>query len=47
MYVIQKSAAIYSEFVFHPAKWLREQMEEDFLKLSRMFNAMFGTLLML
>ncbi|KAA8538537.1 hypothetical protein F0562_028092 [Nyssa sinensis] len=29
-----------SEFVFDPAKWPREQMEEDFLKLSTMFNAM-------
>ncbi|KAA8532865.1 hypothetical protein F0562_033018 [Nyssa sinensis] len=28
------------EFVFDPAKWPREQMEEDFLKLSTMFNAM-------
>ncbi|XP_058191535.1 formyltetrahydrofolate deformylase 1, mitochondrial-like isoform X4 [Rhododendron vialii] len=29
-----------SEFVFDPAKWPRVQMEEDFLKLSKMFNAM-------
>ncbi|KAA8538217.1 hypothetical protein F0562_027960 [Nyssa sinensis] len=29
-----------SEFVFDPAKWPREQMDEDFLKLSTMFNAM-------
>ncbi|KAL3497509.1 hypothetical protein ACH5RR_040241 [Cinchona calisaya] len=29
-----------SEFVFHPAKWPRIQMDEDFQKLSRMFNAM-------
>ncbi|KAL3499616.1 hypothetical protein ACH5RR_038709 [Cinchona calisaya] len=29
-----------SEFVFHPAKWPRIQMDEDFLKLSRMFKAM-------
>lgn len=28
-----------SEFIFHRAKWSRVQMEEDFLKLSRMFNA--------
>ncbi|CAI9095775.1 OLC1v1031788C1 [Oldenlandia corymbosa var. corymbosa] len=28
-----------SEFVFDPAKWLQGQMEEDFLKISRMFNA--------
>ncbi|KAA8522214.1 hypothetical protein F0562_012887 [Nyssa sinensis] len=28
------------EFVFDPAKWPREQMDEDFLKLSTMFNAM-------
>ncbi|KAI8554332.1 hypothetical protein RHMOL_Rhmol05G0090400 [Rhododendron molle] len=29
-----------SEFVFDPAKWPRVQMEEDFLKLSKIFNAM-------
>nr|GMD76444.1 formyltetrahydrofolate deformylase 1, mitochondrial [Ipomoea batatas] len=29
-----------SEFVFNPAKWPRGQMDEDFLKLSKMFNAM-------
>lgn len=29
-----------SEFVFDPAKWPRVKMEEDFLKLSKMFNAM-------
>ncbi|KAF7128161.1 hypothetical protein RHSIM_Rhsim11G0023700 [Rhododendron simsii] len=29
-----------SEFVFDPAKWPRVQMEEDFLKLSKMFDAM-------
>lgn len=28
-----------SEFIFHRAKWSRVQMDEDFLKLSRMFNA--------
>lgn len=39
MYVIQKCTAIYSEFIFHRAKWSRVQMDEDFLKLSRMFNA--------
>lgn len=30
----------FSEFVFDPAKWPREQMDEDFLKLGNMFNAM-------
>lgn len=29
-----------SEFVFDPVKWPRVQMDEDFLKLSKMFNAM-------
>ncbi|KAL2476730.1 Formyltetrahydrofolate deformylase 1 [Abeliophyllum distichum] len=29
-----------SEFVFDPVKWTRMQMDEDFLKLSKMFNAM-------
>eukprot|EP00261_Vitis_vinifera_P017052 XP_010646532.1 PREDICTED: formyltetrahydrofolate deformylase 2, mitochondrial isoform X2 [Vitis vinifera] len=29
-----------SEFIFDPAKWPRAQMDEDFLKLSNMFNAM-------
>ncbi|KAK7251772.1 hypothetical protein RIF29_35278 [Crotalaria pallida] len=29
-----------SDFVFDPAKWPRDQMEEDFLKLSQTFNAM-------
>ncbi|VFQ64707.1 unnamed protein product [Cuscuta campestris] len=28
-----------SEFVFNPAKWPRGQMDEDFLKLSKTFNA--------
>ncbi|KAK3039496.1 hypothetical protein RJ639_028078 [Escallonia herrerae] len=28
-----------SEFVFDPAKWPRVQMDEDFLKLSKIFNA--------
>ncbi|XP_022758584.1 formyltetrahydrofolate deformylase 2, mitochondrial isoform X2 [Durio zibethinus] len=28
-----------SEFVFDPVKWPREQMDEDFLKLSKMFSA--------
>lgn len=30
----------FSEFVFDPAKWPRDQMDEDFLKLGKMFNAM-------
>ncbi|GFP81768.1 formyltetrahydrofolate deformylase 1 mitochondrial [Phtheirospermum japonicum] len=29
----------YSEFLFDPAKWPRAQMDEDFLKLSKTFNA--------
>ncbi|KAI6702292.1 hypothetical protein NL676_011428 [Syzygium grande] len=29
-----------SEFIFDPIKWPRGQMDEDFLKLSRKFNAM-------
>ncbi|KAK6121477.1 hypothetical protein DH2020_044777 [Rehmannia glutinosa] len=29
-----------SEFLFDPAKWPRAQMDEDFLKLSKMFNAL-------
>ena len=29
-----------SEFVFDPCKWPREQMDEDFLKIGRIFNAM-------
>ncbi|KDO61405.1 hypothetical protein CISIN_1g018502mg [Citrus sinensis] len=28
------------EFIFDPIKWPREQMDEDFFKLSKMFNAM-------
>ncbi|CAH9084528.1 unnamed protein product [Cuscuta epithymum] len=32
-----------SEFVFNPAKWPRVKMNEDFLKLSRMFNATTST----
>ncbi|KAG8374711.1 hypothetical protein BUALT_Bualt10G0024400 [Buddleja alternifolia] len=28
------------EFIFDPAKWRRPQMDEDFLKLSKTFNAM-------
>ncbi|KAB1217000.1 Formyltetrahydrofolate deformylase 1, mitochondrial [Morella rubra] len=28
-----------SEFIFDPVKWPREQMDEDFIKLSKMFNA--------
>ncbi|KAF8032802.1 hypothetical protein BT93_D1632 [Corymbia citriodora subsp. variegata] len=29
-----------SEFIFDPIKWPRGQMDEDFLKLSKTFNAM-------
>ncbi|KAJ8449415.1 hypothetical protein Cgig2_002547 [Carnegiea gigantea] len=33
-------SSIALEFVFDPCKWPREQMDEDFLKIGRMFNAM-------
>lgn len=33
-------AISFSEFVFDPAKWPREQLDEDFSKLAKMFNAM-------
>lgn len=29
-----------SQFIFDPVKWPREQMDEDFYNLSKMFNAM-------
>lgn len=29
-----------SDFVFDPVKWPRVHMEEDFLKISKTFNAM-------
>lgn len=29
----------FSEFVFDPSKWPREQVDEDFSKLGKMFNA--------
>lgn len=29
-----------SEFIFDPVKWPQEQMDEDFIKLSKRFNAM-------
>ena len=28
-----------SEFIFDPVKWPRLQMDEDFLRISRMFDA--------
>ncbi|KAL7182745.1 hypothetical protein ACSBR1_041433 [Camellia fascicularis] len=42
IFVPQNKHVFYSrsEFVFDPATWTRVQMEEDFLKLSKMFNAM-------
>lgn len=42
IFVPQNKHVFYSrsEFVFDPATWPRVQMEEDFLKLSKMFNAM-------
>ncbi|KAK4430921.1 Formyltetrahydrofolate deformylase 1, mitochondrial [Sesamum alatum] len=42
IFVPEKENVFYSrsEFVFDPAKWPREQMDEDFSKLSKMFSAM-------
>lgn len=42
VFVPQKENVFYSrsEFVFDPTKWPREQMDEDFSKLAKMFNAM-------
>ncbi|KAK9275155.1 hypothetical protein L1049_022414 [Liquidambar formosana] len=42
VFVPQNKRVFYSrsEFIFDPVKWPRAQMEEDFLKLSKMFNAM-------
>ncbi|KAK9203459.1 hypothetical protein WN943_013713 [Citrus x changshan-huyou] len=42
VFVPEKKNVFYSrsEFVFDPIKWPREQMDEDFFKLSKMFNAM-------
>ncbi|KAL2545277.1 Formyltetrahydrofolate deformylase 1 [Forsythia ovata] len=42
VFVPEKSNVFYSrsEFVFDPVKWTRMQMDEDFLKLSKIFNAM-------
>ncbi|GER25693.1 formyltetrahydrofolate deformylase [Striga asiatica] len=41
VFVPEKENVFYSrsEFLFDPAKWPREQMDWDFLKLSEMFNA--------
>ncbi|XVF13406.1 hypothetical protein REPUB_Repub08aG0205100 [Reevesia pubescens] len=41
VFVPEKKNVFYSrsEFVFDPVKWPREQMDEDFLKLSKVFNA--------
>ncbi|XP_052209159.1 formyltetrahydrofolate deformylase 2, mitochondrial isoform X2 [Diospyros lotus] len=41
IFVPQNKQVFYSrsEFVFDPAKWPRVKMEEDFLQLSKMFNA--------
>ncbi|KAL3818235.1 hypothetical protein ACJIZ3_004140 [Penstemon smallii] len=41
VFVPEKENVFYSrsEFVFDPAKWPRMQMDEDFLKLGNMFNA--------
>ncbi|XP_042503746.1 formyltetrahydrofolate deformylase 1, mitochondrial-like [Macadamia integrifolia] len=42
VFVPEKNQVFYSrsEFVFDPIRWPRAEMEEDFLKLSKMFNAM-------
>ncbi|KAL8498242.1 hypothetical protein ACS0TY_021535 [Phlomoides rotata] len=42
IFVPEKKNVFYSrsEFVFDPAKWPREQMDEDFLNLGKTFNAM-------
>ncbi|XP_057787021.1 formyltetrahydrofolate deformylase 1, mitochondrial-like [Salvia miltiorrhiza] len=42
VFVPEKENVFYSrsEFVFDPAKWPRNQMDEDFSKLGKMFNAM-------
>ncbi|XP_075477176.1 formyltetrahydrofolate deformylase 1, mitochondrial-like [Primulina tabacum] len=42
IFVPEKESVFYarSGFVFDPAKWPRMQMDEDFLKLSKTFNAM-------
>uniref|UniRef100_A0A2P2K4E8 Formyltetrahydrofolate deformylase 1 isoform X1 n=1 Tax=Rhizophora mucronata TaxID=61149 RepID=A0A2P2K4E8_RHIMU len=41
IFVPQNKNVFYSrsEFIFDPAKWPRAQIDEDFLKLSNMFNA--------
>ncbi|XVE65108.1 hypothetical protein DITRI_Ditri07aG0155100 [Diplodiscus trichospermus] len=41
VFVPEKKNVFYSrsEFVFDPVKWPREQMDEDFLKLSKLFSA--------
>ncbi|XP_051114458.1 formyltetrahydrofolate deformylase 1, mitochondrial [Andrographis paniculata] len=42
IFVPEKGNVFYSrsEFIFNPAKWARTQMDDDFLKLSNMYNAM-------
>ncbi|KAK0587684.1 hypothetical protein LWI29_026852 [Acer saccharum] len=42
VFVPEKKNVFYSrsEFIFDPVKWPREQMDEDFFKLSKRFNAM-------
>ncbi|KAJ4712725.1 putative formyltetrahydrofolate deformylase [Melia azedarach] len=42
VFVPEKKNVFYSrsEFIFDSLKWPREQMDEDFFKLSKMFNAM-------
>ncbi|GAV72830.1 Formyl_trans_N domain-containing protein [Cephalotus follicularis] len=42
VYVPEKKKVFYSrsEFIFDPVNWPRQQMDEDFFKLSRRFNAM-------
>lgn len=42
VFVPQNKHVFYSrsEFVFDPCKWPREQMDDDFLRIGKMFNAM-------
>nr|KAJ0197229.1 hypothetical protein LSAT_V11C700363160 [Lactuca sativa] len=37
--ITSKNKFCFNEFVFDPIKWQRKQMNEDFLDLSKMFNA--------
>ncbi|GAB4835002.1 Formyltetrahydrofolate deformylase 2, mitochondrial [Ancistrocladus abbreviatus] len=37
---MESTSSTAREFIFDPSKWTREQMEDDFLKISKLFNAM-------